>query len=265
MAMDAPRLEYLMGLKAKLDTPSADRGALVGAASQTLRCSVQTVYRHLREVGWESGRKTRADRGRISVPEDLARAAAGLVKVATRAHGKRTMTITGACDILGGNGYGVVNPKTGEVAMPSPTTVSRAMSIYGCHPDQLERGTPAQELRSLHPNHVWQIDASVCVLFYLPRGKVRVIDEKKYYKNKPANLEKLQRDMVNLVDEQSSCLRSSGQFHNNALLSPERKKPLRGDTQPQSEIAAEALRGGSSGVADAGRRKGGVEGILASP
>lgn len=194
--MDAPRLEYLMGLKAKLDAAPAESGALVAAASQTLRCSVQTVYRQLREVGWESGRKPRADRGRSSVPEELARATAGLVKVATRAHGKRTMTITGACDILGGNGYGVVNPKTGEVAMPSPTTVARAMRVHGCHPDQLERGNPAQELRSLHPNHVWAIDASLCVVFYLPRGKVRVVDDKALYKNKPANLEKAERDRV---------------------------------------------------------------------
>ena len=25
----------------------------------------------------------------------------------------------------------------------------------------------ATELQSLHPNHVWQIDASLCVLYYL--------------------------------------------------------------------------------------------------
>jgi len=38
--------------------------------------------------------------------------------------------------------------------------------------------------------------------------------------------------------------------------SPERRKPPCGDTHPQPEIAAEALRGGSSGVADARRNKG---------
>lgn len=194
--MDAPRLEYLMSLKAKLDAAPAERGALVDAASQALRCSVQTVYRHLRAVGWSSGRKPRSDRGRISVPEDLARAAAGLVTVATRANGKRTTPITVACDQLASNGYGVINPTTGEIIMPSATTVARAMRIHGCHPDQLERGNPAQELRSLHPNHVWQLDASLCVLFYLPHGKVRLLDEAVYYKNKPANLDKAQRAQV---------------------------------------------------------------------
>ena len=52
----------------------------------------------------------------------------------------------------------------------------------------------------------------------------------------------------------NAALQSSYQFHTDALLAPERKKSLRGDTQPQPEITAEALRGGSSGVADARRK-----------
>jgi transposase InsO family protein len=106
------------------------------------------------------------------------------------------MPISVACDVLAGNGYGVTNPHTGEIRMPSPATVARAMRVHGCHPDQLGHGNPAQELRSLHPNHVWQLDASLCVLFYLPRGQVRVMDEAKFYKNKPANLARAERDRV---------------------------------------------------------------------
>lgn len=195
--MDAPRLEYLMDLKARLDAAAtAGRGALVTAASQTLRCSVQTVYRQLRAVGWSSGRKPRTDRGRSRVSEELARAAAGLVTVGTRANGKRTMPLTVACAVLASNGYGIPHPATGDITMPSSSTLSRAMRIHGCHPDQLERGKPAMELRSLHPNHVWQLDASLCVLFYLPRGRVKVMDEKAFYKNKPDNLAKAERARV---------------------------------------------------------------------
>ena len=51
-------------------------------------------------------------------------------------------------------------------------------------------------LRSLHPNHVWQIDASRCVLFYLPRASkgdsgLRIMDHTDFYKNKPANVIKV--------------------------------------------------------------------------
>ena len=30
-----------------------------------------------------------------------------------------------------------------------------------------DKAPGATELQSLHPNHVWQIDASLCVLYYL--------------------------------------------------------------------------------------------------
>ena len=51
-------------------------------------------------------------------------------------------------------------------------------------------------LRSLHPNHVWQIDASRCVLFYLMRASkgdngLRIMDHTDFYKNKPANVIKV--------------------------------------------------------------------------
>jgi hypothetical protein len=58
------------------------------------------------------------------------------------------------------------------------------------------------ELQSLHPNHVWQIDASLCVLYYLkPSAKpeengLRVMDSAEFYKNKPKNLARIAADRV---------------------------------------------------------------------
>jgi hypothetical protein len=52
------------------------------------------------------------------------------------------------------------------------------------------------EQRSLRPNHCWQVDASVCRLYYLPGSGVRVIDEAACYKNKPGNLAKLEHQKV---------------------------------------------------------------------
>jgi hypothetical protein len=51
-------------------------------------------------------------------------------------------------------------------------------------------------MASLHPNHVWQIDASVCVLFYLPKRGLQVMSDKEFYKNKPQNFEKIKNDRV---------------------------------------------------------------------
>ena len=184
--------EYYLELKERLEkAPHGAKRALIDEAARLMRVSAQTVYRALEKLGWKSGRKPRKDKGETCVDESLARLAAGMVQTARRANGKKTLPLTVARDILAANGRGVVNPETGEVIMPSASTLSKVMYRMGCHPEQLKNGSPAQELRSLHPNHVWQVDASMCILFFLPKGEVQVIDEKKYYKNKPANLEKI--------------------------------------------------------------------------
>ena len=207
--MNAVTLDYICGLKQRLEAAPANRGELVADASQLLNCSKATVYRYLKNLGWASGRKVRADCGDISVSKDLALKVAGLVKTATRANGKQTMPITVACEILEHNGEGAVNQETGEVTMPCAATVARAMRLHGCHPKQLANGTPSQALRSLHPNHVWQIDASLCVMYYLPKGNMGVMDERKYYKNKPDNLAKIEKQRVwriVITDHFSGCI-----------------------------------------------------------
>ena len=182
-------LDTLRALAARLsDAPHGERSSLVADVARLLRCSAQEVYRRLRTVGWSSGRKRRADRGGGRVTEDVAQAVAHLVHQATRANGKRTMPMTVARDILRDNGI--------EGADVSTATLSRAMRRYGCHPSMLEQGSPSIHMRSLHPNHVWQIDPSVCVLFYLPKGGLAVMDEAKFYKNKPHNVQKIERERV---------------------------------------------------------------------
>lgn len=48
-----------------------------------------------------------------------------------------------------------------------------------------------QSLRSLHPNHVHQVDPSLCVPYYLPSGEQRMMEADKFYKNKWENYAKV--------------------------------------------------------------------------
>ena len=181
------------------EQPQGRRRELALNAATFLGCSVATVYRKLEKVGWDSGRKVRSDCGKICVPSDLAMTAAGMIKAATRANGKKTLSLVTTVDILKENGMGVVNVATGKTVMPSPATMSRAMKQYGCHPTQVEKGHASITMRSLHPNHVWEMDASVCILYFLKNGKakvVEVIDESEAYKNKPANLAKIEPQRI---------------------------------------------------------------------
>lgn len=199
MTVNLGELDTLRDLARRLDEAGhGARAGLVDEVAGLLCCSRQTVYRKLKDcVGWTSGRKRRSDRGQLAIPEDVAVKAAHLIHKATRANGKRTMRITTARDILEESGAGGVNLETGEVTMPkSASTLSRAMRAYGCHPDMLKTGKPHTHLRSLHPNWCWQVDPSMCVLFYLPKGKVKIMDGKQYYKNKPEYAQKAAQERV---------------------------------------------------------------------
>jgi transposase InsO family protein len=198
--MDASlgELDTLRNLAAQLSAaPHGGRTALVDQAATVLRVSRQEVYRRLKSVGFHSGRKPRSDRGRSLVSEGVAMQAAALVQGARRKTGKKTLPLKLALEILRDNGQGEVDPQTGEVLLPlSATTLSRAMRRHGCHPAMLVQGKPHAHLRSEHPNHVWQVDASLCVLFYLPRQGLHIMPEDVFYKNKPKNIERVSQERV---------------------------------------------------------------------
>lgn len=214
MPLSAAQQSYLHDLAQALAAapPSGgERAALVARAAETLGRSSKTVYALLnRYTGWRSGRKTRADKGETCVSAELAMLAGGLVHLGQRQGGKRITTITAARERLAANGLGVVDAETGEVTMPSKETLSRAMRRHCCHPDQLGAARPAVEMRSLHPNHVWELDASVCVLYRM-RGQdaVRLINERDYNAHKPGKLIEIAGQRIIryvVVDHFSGCL-----------------------------------------------------------
>lgn len=168
---------------------TGERGVIVKRLAATLGVSVNTAYRYLkRYAGWSSGKKPRRGKGETCVPENLCRRIAELM-LFPRANGKQVMTLKLAVNIAKSNGEGIADPETGEIIMPSVETISRAMRQYGCHPEQLKKGKPTGRVRSLHPNHTWLLDASVCILYRI-RGTKRVVflDERSYNAKKPKNL-----------------------------------------------------------------------------
>ena len=180
--------DYIRDIAAKLEAAKfGGKAVIIKTACDSLQVSRPQLYRELEKVGFKSERKQRSDKGKSIVSVDVAEQIGGMVHVATRANGKKTLPVTTALDIL------VADGKAPKV---SAATVARVMKQNMCHPKQLATPTAHGTQKSLHPNHVWQVDASVCVLFYLPRGGMQVMDEKKFYKNKPANVKKIENDRV---------------------------------------------------------------------
>lgn len=109
------------------------------------------------------------------------------MREATRKNGKRLYSIADAVETLRSNGFitaGRTDEATGEFFPLSEDTISRALRNYGLHPEQLDAPAPSSEMASLHPNHVWEIDASLCTLYYLSNGHkgLQVMDSAKFYK-----------------------------------------------------------------------------------
>ena len=184
--------------------PSGGKQAVYGAACAALGISLATLHRHLKHITVKPERKQRSDAGDVLLSRTDAIAISAALMVSHRKTGKRLMSIGQAVDVMRANNEvraERTDPATGEVTPLSDSAIARALRSYGLHPDQLTRPAPAMELKSLHPNHVWQIDASLCVLYYLntrsaKESGLQVMDRDKFYKNKPANLKRIEADRV---------------------------------------------------------------------
>lgn len=157
-----------------------DKDNIVSEAIKWLGCSAPTLYRRLREIGWNSGRKQRTDKGDSRVPYNELVELSAMWADGRRMNGKWIGTLDDVISMARSNGRLSVDI--------SAATASRLFQLHGLHRNQVSQPTPHVQMQSLHPNHVWQVDPSMCVVYYSQRDGVRVLDEKKYYKNKPAEV-----------------------------------------------------------------------------
>jgi hypothetical protein len=180
-----------------------NKEAIYTAACAELGLSRATLLRALGEVALKPERRRRSDAGDVALPLAEAKLISAVLMESHRKNNKRLLSIGQAVQMLRENGMvraeavdadGVLRP-LGDSA------ISRALRVFGLHPEQLLRPAPSVELRSLHPNHVWQIDASLCVLYYLHTRNEReaglqVMRHEVFYKNKPGNLRAIEADRV---------------------------------------------------------------------
>ena len=206
MANGAALIQHLVLVAAQVAAAGhGNKENVYATACRELRMSRATLLRKLNEVSVKQERKRRTDAGTSRVTrEEAVTISAALMATLRKSATKRLMSVEQAVDMMRANGEvrcERVDPETGELFKLSTSTVIRALRAYRLHPDQLLRPEPAKELRSLHANHVWQIDASLCVLYYLnarhakERG-LQVMEYSRFYKNKPANVAKIAADRV---------------------------------------------------------------------
>ena len=169
------------------------------SACTELGISRPTLMRYLKEVADSAPRKKRSDAGDTALQEHEAKMIAAYMINSTRQNGKRTTCLEDAVEILRANGAikaTSLDKATGETRPLSMSSIRRAINSYGLDIDTLNAPAPSVHMASKHPNHVWQIDASLCVLYYLPKGGLEIMDAAVFEKNKPDNFKKVEKDRV---------------------------------------------------------------------
>lgn len=170
-------------------------------ACEVLGKSRATLLAHLKRVAVTKPRKRRNDADSVELdPEEAAKISAYLM-AGYRKNNRKITSLKEGVEVLRKNGEiiaGVVDETSGEIRQLSESAIARGLRVYGMHPEQLRQATPHSNLQSLHPNHVWEVDASVCVIYYLPDGGAQLVemDEAVHYKNKPENLKAIEQFRV---------------------------------------------------------------------
>ena len=155
--------------------------------------SVQSLYRIAREHGYVSGRGVRKDKGRVCLTDEQVEFVGALIHTSAREVKGTIMDVDTALSIAIDNG--VID--NGAVSVSRLRGILREREM-GCA--ALNTPDPHIHMRSLHPNHVHVFDASVCIQYYLRRGTgLRIMDERKFYKNKPDNFGKIKRKLIRYV------------------------------------------------------------------
>lgn len=179
--------------------PHGQRTTIYKAGAAELGISLQTLQRKLKEVSVSKPRKRRNDAGNSALPLDEARLISAMLLESIRANNKQLSTIERAVERLRSNGLivaGRADEATGEFRPLSNGAISRALRSYRLHPEQLLQDAPAVSLASKHPNHVWQVDASISTQFYLANDGIHVMRQAEFYDGKPGNLKKIERQRL---------------------------------------------------------------------
>ena len=188
--------------------PKGGKGAVYATAAQQLDLSLATLHRHLKATIVKPPRKRRSDAGDSALALDQAQLLSATLMEAFRANNKKISSVKLALTRLRKNHPRFaewIHPTTGEVVRLSDSACARALRLYGLHPEQLRRLSAAQPQRSEHPNDVWQIDASISTLFYVPEGGMADMGPDVFYKNKPENFERIKRQRLTRIVITDHC------------------------------------------------------------
>jgi hypothetical protein len=163
---------------------SRDRKAIIERYILRTGYTKEHLYRIAKEHGFKSGRKQRADKGVGVLAEEQIEFVAGTIYKTGRENKGPIMPVENAMEFAIDNGI----MARGEITVGGMQRVLRQRQVDKA---RLNAPTPHVEMRSLHPNHVHEVDVSTCIQYYLSENGLSIMREDEFYKNKFANFKKV--------------------------------------------------------------------------
>jgi len=188
--LELEKQEYLNRLAQRWSIAKhGNKNILITEGCNYFGCKKDVLYGWFKELGFDSGRKTRTDRRKSKISKESVLFIANLLHISKRDSGKRLASTKRCIEVAQNNG------KLDESV--SVSYMLKLMKQYGVHPDQISQPEPYRSKKSKHPNHVWEFDVSLCVLYYMNgKTKLKHMPKEEFYKNKPENFEKIKQDRV---------------------------------------------------------------------
>jgi hypothetical protein len=169
-----------------------ERKAIIDRYRELYGYSTEHMYRIAREFGFSSGRKKREDKGLSVLAEEQIDFVAAVIKKSGRENKGSIMPVENAMEIAIDNGL----MERGEITVGGMQRVLRDRKMDA---KRQNAPTPHTEMRSLYPNHVHEVDASVCIQYYLADGGLKVMREDEFYKNKLQNFLQVKQPLQRYV------------------------------------------------------------------
>lgn len=182
-----------------VNAPHGQRTAIYKAGAAELGVSIQTLQRKLKDTSVTKPRKRRSDSGTSALPLNEAQLISAVLLESIRNNNKQLSTVERAVERLRSNDLiiaGRVDETTGAFTQLSTGSITRALRAYKLHPDQLLHDAPSVSLASKHPNHVWQVDASISTQYYLANDGAQAMNPAEFYDGKPSNMKKIEKQRL---------------------------------------------------------------------
>lgn len=182
-ALSPDMLQQLFTLRDALNAAQhGEQTAQVEAFAGRIGKRACTVWRWLKDhAGYQSGRKRRADAGSTRLPTDTLEMIAGAKREAVRGNGNKTLGTPVAMNIAHTNGLEV------NVGKSRINALMRGLKL---DVDSVTNSRSHINTRPEHVNQVYQVDPSLCVIYYMG-GKQRIMRDEEFYKNKLENYAKI--------------------------------------------------------------------------